>query len=317
MTEASQEDVVALDWLFCICYPIQFKKNEVQALIDSGNEVNAMTPGYASKLGLKIRPIDVGAQKIDGSTLLTFGMVLASFRVEDMLGRARFFQETFLLADLSIKVVLQIPFLTFSNANIQFAQKELTWRSYTTTEALPTTKRVEIIDRKEFAKAALDEHVEAFVVHVTSLSTMAIHPSREAQIALLVAEEVKIPTEYSDFSDVFSEEKASILPEATELNQHAIELQEGQQPPYGPIYSLGPVELKTLKTYIKTKLANGFIWPSKSPAGALILFVGKPDASLRLCVDYQGLNYFTIKNQYPLPLISESLDRLGRAKRFT
>ena len=95
---------------------------------------------------------------------------------------------------------------------------------------------MEIIDKKEFAKAALDEHVEVFVVHVTSLSTMAIHPAREAQIASLVAEEVQIPSEYSDFSDIFSEEKALVLPEATELNQHAIELQEGQQPLYGPIY---------------------------------------------------------------------------------
>ena len=163
----------------------------------------------------------------------------------------------------------------------------------------------------------LDEHVEAFVVHVTSLSTMPIYPAREAQIASLVAEEVKIPTEYSDFSNVFSEEKALILPEATELNQHAIELQEGQQPPYGPIYSLGPVELKTLKTYIETNLANGFIWPSKSPTGASILFVGKPDGNLRLWVDYRDFNNLTIKNRYPLPLISESLDRLGRAKKFT
>ena len=114
----------------------------------------------------------------------------------------------------------------------------------------------------------LDEHVEAFVMHVISLSTMPIYPAREAQIASLVIEEVQIPSEYSDFSDVFSEERASILPEATELNQHAIELQEGQQPPYGPIYSLGPVELKMLKTYIETNLANGFIRPSKSPASA-------------------------------------------------
>ena len=73
-----------------------------------------------------------------------------------------------------------MPFLTLSNANIQFAQKKLIWRFYTTAEALPTTKRVEIIDRKEFAKAALDEHVEVFVVHVTFLLTMAIHPAREA-----------------------------------------------------------------------------------------------------------------------------------------
>ena len=71
-----------------------------------------------------------------------------------------------------------------------------------------------------------DENVEAFVVHVTSLNlnSMPIYLAREAQIALLVIEEVQIPSKYSDFSDVLSEEKASILPKATDLNQHAIEL---------------------------------------------------------------------------------------------
>ena len=81
MIEASQEDVVILDRVPCICYPIWFKKSEVQVqvLIDSGSEVNAMTLGYASKLDLKVRPTDVRAQKIDGSIFKTFGMVLASF----------------------------------------------------------------------------------------------------------------------------------------------------------------------------------------------------------------------------------------------
>ena len=146
---------------------------------------------------------------------------------------------------------------------------------------------------------------------------MAIYPAKKAQITLLVAKKVKIATKYSDFLDVFPEEKVLILPEITKLNQHAIKLQKGQQLPYRPIYSLGPVKLETLKTYIKTNLANGFIWPSKSPAGTPILFVGKPDGSFRLYVDYRGLNNLTIKNRYPLPLIGESLDRLGRAKRFT
>ena len=139
------------------------------------------------------------------------------------------------------------------------------------------TKRVEIIDKKEFAKAALDRHVEAFVVYVTFFLTMAIYPAKEAQIYLLVVKKVKISTEYSNFSDIFLEEKALILPEATELNQHVIELEKGQQPPYGPIYRLSPVKLETLKTYIKTNLANGFIWPLKSPASAFILFVGNRD----------------------------------------
>ena len=108
-----------------------------------------------------------------------------------------------------------------------------------------------------------------------------------------------------------------MLPERIELNKHAIDLEDDKQLPYKPIYSMGPVELETLKTYIETYLKTRFIQPSKSPAGAPILFDKKPDGNLRLYIDYQGLNNLTIKNRYPLSLIGESLDRLGQAKRFT
>ena len=133
----------------------------------------------------------------------------------------------------------------------------------------------------------------------------------------MLTKEVKIPDEYSDFSDVFIKEKALVLLEHTELNEHAIDLEDGKQLRYGPIYSLRPVELKTLKIYIKTHLKTGFIRPSKSPAGAPILFDKKLDGSFRLCVNYRGLNNLIIKNQYSLPLIRELLDRLRQAKRFT
>ena len=122
---------------------------------------------------------------------------------------------------------------------------------------------------------------------------------------------------YSDYADVFSADLPMELPENTGMNEHTIELIEGKHPPYGPIYSLGSVELETLKTYIETHLKTRFIRPSKSPAGAPIHFDRKLDGSLCLCVNYRGLNNLTIKNRYCLPLIGESLDRLGRAKRFT
>ena len=111
---------------------------------------------------------------------------------------------------------------------------------------------------------------------------------REAQIAALKQDKAptKVPAKYSDFSDGFSEKEALMLPERTNLNKHAIELEGDKQPPYGPIYSLSPVELETLKAYIETHLKTGFIRPSKSPAGAPILFDKKPDDSLWLCVDY-------------------------------
>ena len=147
--------------------------------------------------------------------------------------------------------------------------------------------------------------------------TPGIHLDRAVQIASLLIEKVKIPDKHWDFVDVFLEEKALVLPERTEFNEHIIDLEDGKQPPYGPIYSLNSEKLKTLKTYIETYLKTGFIWPFKSPTGAPILFNKKPDGSLCLFVDYRGLNNLKIKNRYPLPLIGELLDRLGQAKRFT
>ena len=65
------------------------------------------------------------------------------------------------------------------------------------------------------------------------------------------------------------------------------------------------------------ELENGFIQHSKSPAGAPIFFVKKKDESLRLVVDYRGLNKVTIRNRYALPLISSLLERINVARFFT
>ena len=111
-------------------------------MFDSGNKVNAISLTYIKKLGFKIRKTNVGAQKIDGSALETFGMVIADFQLEDKGGRPRFFQETFLVADTKFEVVLEMPFLKISNANVAFDKRTLTWKSYTTNKALPTTERV-------------------------------------------------------------------------------------------------------------------------------------------------------------------------------
>ena len=65
-------------------------------------------------------------------------------------------------------------------------------------------------------------------------------------------------------------------------------------------------------------LDSGKIRPSKSPAGAPILFVPKPHGrGLRLCVDYRGLNRVTIMNRYPLPLMNELRDRVAGSRIFT
>ena len=87
--------------------------------------------------------------------------------------------------------------------------------------------------------------------------------------------------------------------------------------PFGPIYPLSQRELGILNKYIEQNLATSRIRASLSPTGAPILFIPKQDGSLRLYVDYRGLNKITVKNRYPLPLLSEILDRLSGVKVCT
>ena len=126
-----------------------------------------------------------------------------------------------------------------------------------------------------------------------------------------------IPEVYHEFLDVFSQNAADKLPPHRSFD-HAIDLKEGEEPPWGPIYALSETELKALREYLDNMLRTGKIRPSKSPAGAPILFVPKAHGrGLRLCVDYQGLNRVSILNRYPLPLMNELRDRVEGSKVFS
>lgn len=85
------------------------------------------------------------------------------------------------MTDTSVAVVLSMPFVNLNNADIQFVEKELTLRSYTSTNALSTTKQIELIDKKDFAKVALNEDFKTFVIHVVAMEAlligMTIYPS--------------------------------------------------------------------------------------------------------------------------------------------
>ncbi len=129
-------------------------------------------------------------------------------------------------------------------------------------------------------------------------------------------EEPTIPKEYRDLADIFSPSNANPLPPHRD-EDHGIKLEPGKTPSFGPLYNLSEYQLKTHREYIDENLANGFIRPSKSSAGAPVLLKPKPDVALQLWVDYRGLNSKTIKNRYPLPLIDEILDRLSGARVFT
>ncbi len=83
------------------------------------------------------------------------------------------------------------------------------------------------------------------------------------------------------------------------------------------VYPLNRNEQAELDKFLDENLSSGRIRPSKSPMASPFFFVKKKDGKLRPVQDYRKLNEMTIKNRYPLPLISELMDKLRGAKYFT
>ena len=115
---------------------------------------------------------------------------------------------------------------------------------------------------------------------------------------------------------MLSSQQAARLPEYKPFD-HEIPLQDPHvMIPTGAVYKTTWEEDKTLQKYLDENLPTGKVCRSRSATGTPILSVRKKDGSLRLVVDYRALNHLTIPNKYPLPLISELLDKTRGGKWF-
>ena len=119
-----------------------------------------------------------------------------------------------------------------------------------------------------------------------------------------------------EFKDVMSPKLPKRLPPKRK-EYHKIELEPRAKPPAMWPYRMAPPKLEELKRQLKELLDAGFIQPSKAPYGVSVLFQKKHDGSLRMCINYWALNKVTIKNKYPILLIVDLFDQLGRARYFT
>jgi len=126
-----------------------------------------------------------------------------------------------------------------------------------------------------------------------------------------------VPREYHHLLDVFEKREKTTVPPHWPGIDLGINLEEGRTVPIKKIYALSYDQLEELHRYIKQNEDRGWIRRVKSGRASPIMFVKKKDGKLRLCADYRALNEVTKKDQHPLPLISEALDRLGGAKYFT
>jgi hypothetical protein len=123
--------------------------------------------------------------------------------------------------------------------------------------------------------------------------------------------------QYASFRDVCDKRALDQLPPRRTAVDHKIELTQANNLSYSPLYRMTTEELLAVKEYLLENLYKGFIVPSSSFFASPVLFVAKPNSSLRFCVDYRKLNSLTKKDQHLLPLIDETLARIANAKIFT
>lgn len=150
----------------------------------------------------------------------------------------------------------------------------------------------------------LKRSARAFMVRVTDSGTLCQSVSASPPIQSLI----------NEFQDVFS--PISELPPVRDTG-HTIPLEPGAKAPFRPMFRLSPKEMDEVERQVTELLKHGLIEPSSSPYGAPILFVGKKDGTLRMCIDYRALNKITVKNKYPLPRIDQLMDSLAGAQVFT
>ena len=110
-----------------------------------------------------------------------------------------------------------------------------------------------------------------------------------------------------EFEDVFSKKSFDALLE-WKIWDRAIELEPGSKPSNYKVYPLSPKEQDELDVFLQENLQTGCIWPSKSLMASPVVFIKKKDGGLQLVQDYRTLNAMTVKNQYPIPLISELIN---------
>src|SRR6266849_11064544 len=126
-----------------------------------------------------------------------------------------------------------------------------------------------------------------------------------------------VPEHYHQYMSVFDENTSKALPPSRKYD-HAIDLKPDAEPTNNcKVYPLNPTEQQALDAFLDDMLACDYIHPSKSPLTSPFFFVKKKDGKLQPIQDYHQLNKKTICNQYPLPLMSDVVDKLQNASIFT
>ncbi|GBG80915.1 hypothetical protein CBR_g31471 [Chara braunii] len=221
---------------------------------------------------------------------------------------------TFDILDTDFDIILGIPWLASGDHTVNFHRRTLSIRDAFGAEVACTIPlphpsiRCQVVTAKSFRATCAYEQPEE--IGLCFLRTVAVADSSPTDLS----SDPRVVRLLDEFADIF-ESPTGVVPGRP--ISHEIILEAGVVPPKGCIYWMSEEELEVLRAQLDDLFAKGWIRPSSSPYGALVLFVGKKNKDLRLCIDYRKLNAQTVKNVGPVPRIDDLLERLGGAKYFS
>ena len=164
--------------------------------------------------------------------------------------------------------------------------------------------------------AKLLQKIEAQETWIQAVNHFQQKPTASVDESLLEEAQKRVPREYWKYLNVFSKMKSERMPVRKPWD-HGIDLKQDFQPKKGRLIPLSVDEQKEVEAFLDDQLAKGYIRPSISPQTSPVFFVLKKDGKKRMVQDYRYVNEYTIKNNYPLPLISQLVDKLKGCKLFT
>ena len=275
--------------------------------MDGGSQLNLLSAMVAKEQNLQVDPLpSLLAEGVNGGSIPVYGTTTVTILVTDSRGKQETQEIPFVVTDLRrYPVYLGLPWIDAYQPKLNYASRRMLFKGNKVSER-GRFQKVATEDAAEFDRTMRDPRTE---VYACSVGFVGQNGAERVEMT-------QLPPEYSEYADVASEDDSKELAEHSR-NDLAINIAEGEAPPYQPLYGLSEAELVVLRKYLAEFMERGWIRRSKSPAGAPILFAKKKDGSLRLCVDYRGLNKVTVKNRHPLPLIAESLERLAQARIYT
>lgn len=288
----------------------------MKALMDSGSAGNCISPDAVKRAGLKTKlKKDPCHVRVATGEAMPGQAVITHETTTDIHINGYRMKITLDVLSLAGKdVILGLPWLKEVNPKIDWARNTLSFDGHVAAHGpQPTHKQSLVVDEKMINEITSNKtrYQESKAVGLMDKMKRAMQVTKKEDVLSLV------PKVYHRWRHMFEKPAdQAALPEHKPWD-HKIDLEEGKQPPFLPIYGLSEPQLKAVREYVDENLAKGYIRESDSPAGFPILFVPKKDGTLRLCVDYRKLNEITRKNRYPLPNISELRDRLSKAKVFT